>query len=59
VGKMLASFCCQVEARFPDMFGNFYFSTNDKIAKNLPTTGAKDKISTYLESLEFFLFMID
>jgi len=43
----------QVAAWVPDMFCNFYFMKNHKIAKNSTTTKARDKISTDLESLEF------
>ncbi len=36
------------------MFCNFYLVKNHKTANNLATTEAREKISTYLESLEFF-----
>jgi hypothetical protein len=39
------------EARFPDMFCNFYLVKSYKIAKNSTTTKAREKISTDLESL--------
>ncbi len=52
-GKSAASFCRQVAAWFPDMFCNFYLVKNHKITKNSTTTKAGEKISTYLESLEF------
>jgi hypothetical protein len=52
-GKSAASFCCQVVALVPDTFYNFYLLKNDKIADNSATTEATEKISTYLESLEF------
>jgi hypothetical protein len=52
-GKSAASFCHQVAAMFPDTFCNFYFVKNQKNAKNLTTTKAREKISTVLESLEF------
>jgi hypothetical protein len=42
-GESAASFCCQVAAWFPDMFCNFYFVKNHKIAKNSTTTKAKEK----------------
>jgi hypothetical protein len=42
-----------VTARVPDMFRNFYFAKNHKIAKNSTTTKAREKISTDLESIEF------
>ncbi len=51
-GKSTASFCRQVAAWFPDMFCNFYFVKNHKIAKNSTITKAR-KISTNLESLKF------
>jgi hypothetical protein len=43
-----------VSAWFPDMFCNFYLMKNREIAKNSTATTAREKISTYLESLEFF-----
>jgi hypothetical protein len=52
--KSAASFCHQVAAWFPDMFCNFYLVKNREIAKNSTATTAREKISTYLESLEFF-----
>jgi hypothetical protein len=42
-----------VAAWFPDMFRNFYFEKNHKIAKNSTTTKAREKIVTDLESIEF------
>jgi hypothetical protein len=36
-----ASFCCQVAAWVPDMFCNFYFAKNYKIANNSTTADAK------------------
>jgi hypothetical protein len=51
-GKSAASFCRQVAALVTDMFCNFYFVKNHKIANNSVTTEAREKISTYLESLE-------
>ncbi len=36
-----------------DMFCNFYFVKNHKIANNSMTTKAREKICTDLESLEF------
>jgi hypothetical protein len=35
----------------PDMFCNFYIVKNHKIANNSATIEAREKISTYLESL--------
>ncbi len=53
-GKSAASFCCQLGAWLPDMFCNFYFVKNYKIAKTSATTKAREKISADLESLEFY-----
>ncbi len=39
-----------------DMFCNFYLVKNHKIANNSTTSKAGEKISTYLESLEFHKF---
>jgi hypothetical protein len=39
------------------MFCNFYFVRNHKIDDNWATTEASEKISTYLESLEFLKFV--
>jgi hypothetical protein len=50
-----ASFCHQVVAWFLDMFCNFYFAKNHKIADGATTTEAREKISTDLESLSFWL----
>ncbi len=55
-GKIAASFCWQVAALVPDMFCNFYLLKNHKIAKSSATTEARGKISTYLESSEFYRF---
>jgi hypothetical protein len=52
-GKSAASFCHQVAALVPDMFCIFYLMKNHKIANNSANTEAREKISTYLESLEF------
>jgi hypothetical protein len=38
------------------MFCNFYLVKNHKIANNLAATEAREKISTYLEYLEFDKF---
>jgi hypothetical protein len=46
-----------VGALFPDMFCNFYSVKNHTIAKNSTTTKAREKISTVLESLEFYNFL--
>ncbi len=50
--KSAASFCCHIAACVPDIFCNFYFVKNHKIANNLTTFNASEKISTYLYSLE-------
>jgi hypothetical protein len=42
----------------PDMFCNFYLVKNHKIANNSATTEAREKISTYLESLEVENFLM-
>jgi hypothetical protein len=47
-----ASFCRLVAAPLPDVFATFIFLKNHKIAKNLTTTNAREKISTDFESLE-------
>ncbi len=41
-------------ALVPDLFCNFYLVKIYKIANNPATTEAREKISTYLESLEFY-----
>jgi hypothetical protein len=42
-GKSAASFCRQVATWVPDMFCNFYFVKNHKIAKKSTTTKAIEK----------------
>ncbi len=54
--KSAANFCPQVAAWFPDMFCNFYFLKNIKVAKNSTIATAREKISTNLKSLEFQKF---
>jgi hypothetical protein len=56
-GKSAASFCCQLAALVSDMFCNFYFVKNHKIANNSATSWATEKISTNLESLEFYILL--
>jgi hypothetical protein len=51
-GISAASFCRQVVALVPDMVCNFYLVKIHKIVNNSATTEAREKISTYLESLE-------
>jgi hypothetical protein len=45
-----------VAALVPDIFGNFYLVKNRKNGNNSATAEAREKISTYLESLEFHNF---
>jgi hypothetical protein len=52
--KSSASYCHWVASREPNVFCNFYLVNNHKIAKNSTTTKATEKISTYLESFEFY-----
>ncbi len=52
-GKSAPSFCHQVAALVPAMFCNLYLVKNHKIADNSATTEAREKISAYLEYLEF------
>jgi len=52
-GISAASFCRQVAALVLDMFCNFYLVKDHEIANNSATTEAREKIGTYLESLEF------
>jgi len=55
-GISAASFFRQVAAWVPDTFCNFNLVKNHNIANkinNSLTTEAREKISTYLESLEF------
>jgi hypothetical protein len=49
--KSAASFCHQVAAWVTDMFCNFYFVKNYKIANNATTPTARENISIDLESL--------
>jgi hypothetical protein len=52
-GKSAASFYHQVAGWVSDMFCNFHLVKNQKMANNVAATEAREKISTYLESLEF------
>jgi len=56
-GISAASFWHQVAALVPDMFYNFYLVKNHKIVNSSLTTDAREKITTYLESLEFCNFL--
>jgi hypothetical protein len=51
--KLAARFCQQVADWVSDMFCDFYYVKNHKIANCSGNTEAREKISTYLESLEF------
>ncbi len=51
--KSAASSCHQMAALFPYLFHDFYLGNNHKIANKSTNTEAREKISTYLESLEF------
>jgi hypothetical protein len=51
--KSAASFCCQVAALVKAMFCDFYLVKNPKISDKSTTTETREKISTYLEFLEF------
>ncbi len=50
-GILAASYCHLVAALVPDMFCNFYVVKNHKIVNNSSTAEAREKMSTYLESL--------
>ncbi len=52
-GISAASFCHQVAALVPDLFCNFCLEKNYKIANSSANIEAREKMSTYLESLEF------
>jgi hypothetical protein len=47
-----------VAAWVPYMFWNFYYVENHKIVNNPTTTGARAKISTHLEAVEFENFLM-
>ncbi len=53
-GKSATIFCHQVAAWVPDMFCIIYLVKSHKIANTSATTEAREKISTDLESVEFF-----
>jgi hypothetical protein len=52
--KSATSFCHHITAWVLAMFCNFYLFKNGKFANNSATIGAREKISTDLESLAFF-----
>jgi hypothetical protein len=52
--KSVGSFSCQVAAWVPITFCNFYLVKNHKIANNSTSAGAREKLSTDLESLECY-----
>ncbi len=43
-------------APVPGMFCNFYLVKNHKIANNSATTEAREKVTTYLQSVQFKKF---
>jgi hypothetical protein len=45
-----------VAARVPDMFCNFYLVKSYKMSNNWANIEAREKMSTDLESLEFYKF---
>jgi hypothetical protein len=51
--KSAVSFCQQVAAWVQDIFSNSYLVKNHKSAYKSSTTEAREKISTYLELLEY------
>jgi hypothetical protein len=51
--KSAASFCQQVATLVLDMFCNLHLVKNPKMAKNSTIATAREKISTYIESLDF------
>jgi hypothetical protein len=57
--NQLPVLCGQVAAYVSDMFCNYYFMKNYKIANNsTTTTKGREKISTYLESIEFYKIFV-
>jgi hypothetical protein len=58
LNESAAIFCRQVAAWVQDSFSNFYAVKNHNIAKNSTTANASEKISTDLESLEFYNFLM-
>jgi hypothetical protein len=54
--ESFAKFCQQVAAWAPDVFLQLLLTENHKIVKNSTPTKDREKISTYLESLECFRF---
>ncbi len=57
-GNQLPVSAGQVAALVLNTFCNFYSVKNHKIANNSATTEAREKISIYLESLEFQIFFM-
>ncbi len=49
-----ASFFCKVAAWFPDMLNNSYLVKIHKIVNFSATTEAREKLSTNIETLEFY-----
>ncbi len=52
-----ATFCRQVATWAPDMFCNFYFLKNHKIANNSMTTKTRELKNIDFESLEFLAYI--
>ncbi len=57
-GKWAASFCRKVAAFVPDMFCNFYIVKKHNVVNNSAFTETREKISTYLESLEWKMMYV-
>jgi hypothetical protein len=54
--KQIQSIKLLLAAWILDMFCNFYFVNNHEIANKLITSEAREKINTYLKSLELQIF---
>ncbi len=52
--KSAARFCHRMAAWIPDMFCDIYLVKGRKIANNSAITETREKIITYLESVEFW-----
>jgi hypothetical protein len=52
-GYQLPASAARWQQLIPDMFVNFYLVKNHQIANNSAAFEAREKISTYLKSLEF------
>jgi hypothetical protein len=56
--KSVTRFCHQVALWVPDIFCNFYFVLSHEIANNSATTEAREIISTYLQSMYLYIFIM-